>query len=123
MFESNQNPYQLPRDAVWFITGCSSGIGEGLAQFIAKTSNRVVATARNPTSMSNIPEGSNVLKLKVDVTSMKSIDAAFDSALERFGRIDVVVNNAGFVIQSQAISKTPRADLDQKKAVYQLIWT
>lgn len=98
MFDINNDPYHLPKDAVWFITGCSSGIGEGLAQYIAETSNRVVATARNPASMSNIPDSSNVLKLKLDVTSIESIDSAFDSTLQKFGRIDVVVNNAGYTL-------------------------
>ena len=98
MFDPNNNPYHLPKDAVWFITGCSSGIGEGLAQYIAETSNRVVATARNPASMSNIPNKPNVLKLKLDVTSTESISAAFDTTLQKFGRIDVVVNNAGYTL-------------------------
>ena len=98
MFEPNDNPYELPKDAVWFITGCSSGIGEGLAQYVAGTSNRVVATARNPASMPNIPDKSNVLKLKLDVTSIESINAAVDTTLQKFGRIDVVVNNAGYTL-------------------------
>lgn len=43
--------YQLPADAVWFITGCSSGIGKALAQHIAsKPAHRLVATARNPST-------------------------------------------------------------------------
>jgi NAD(P)-dependent dehydrogenase (short-subunit alcohol dehydrogenase family) len=98
MFDSNNAPYHLPEDAVWFITGCSSGIGEGLAQYVAKTSNRVVATARNPASMSDIPNGSGVLKLKLDVTSLESIESAFSQSLATFGRIDVVVNNAGYTL-------------------------
>lgn len=98
MFDSNNTPYHLPKDAVWLITGCSSGIGEGLAQYIADTSNRVVATARDPVSMSNIPDRPNVLKLKLDVTSVESIDAAIDATLKQWSRIDVVVNNAGYTL-------------------------
>ena len=98
MFEPSNNPYSLPKDAVWFITGCSSGIGEGLAQYVAETSNRVVATARNPASMSNIPNKPNVLKLTLDVTSMESINAAFNDTTQKFGRIDVIVNNAGYTL-------------------------
>jgi NAD(P)-dependent dehydrogenase (short-subunit alcohol dehydrogenase family) len=98
MFDSNNTTYHLPKDAVWFITGCSSGIGEGLAQYIAKTTNRVIATARKPASMSKIPDGPNVLKLKVDVTSIDSIQSAFSESLAAFGRIDVVVNNAGYTL-------------------------
>ncbi|KAI1800832.1 NAD(P)-binding protein [Daldinia bambusicola] len=90
--------YTLPDDAVWFITGCSSGMGQALAQYIATThpSQRVVATARNPSSLSAIPDGPNVLKLSLDVTSIPSINAAFDATLARYARVDVVVNNAGY---------------------------
>jgi NADP-dependent 3-hydroxy acid dehydrogenase YdfG len=98
MFDSNNTPYHLPKDAVWFITGCSSGIGEGLAQYITETTNRVVATARKPASMSKIPDGPNVLKLKLDVTSIDSIESAFSESLAAFGHIDVVVNNAGYTL-------------------------
>ena len=98
MSDPNNASYHLPGDAVWFITGCSSGIGEGLAQYIAKTSNRVVATARNPASLSKIPDAPNVLKVKLDVTSIDSVESAFTESLAAFGRIDVVVNNAGYTL-------------------------
>ncbi|TGJ81246.1 hypothetical protein E0Z10_g7529 [Xylaria hypoxylon] len=91
-------PYHLPSDAVWFITGCSSGIGQALAQLIAQTSNRVVATARKLSDLSSIPINERVLKLELDVTSLASIDAALDATLKKFGRIDVVVNNAGYTL-------------------------
>ncbi|KAI1649582.1 uncharacterized protein F4817DRAFT_25944 [Daldinia loculata] len=92
-------PYNLPDNAVWFVTGCSSGIGQGLAQYIAtkKPSQRVVATARNPASLSDIPDGPNVLKLALDVTSVPSIDAAFD----------IVVNNAGYNLTGDTESSPP----------------
>ena len=98
MEHPNTKPYNLPQDAVWFITGCSSGIGQSLAQHVAKTSNRVVATARNPDSLSGIPAADNVLKLALDVTSASSIDAALSATLAKFGRIDVLVNNAGYTL-------------------------
>ncbi|KAI5864223.1 NAD(P)-binding protein [Durotheca rogersii] len=102
-------PYILPPDAVWFITGCSSGIGEALAQHVAtKTpSNRVVATARNPAALSSIPDGPRVLKLALDVTSEAAIGAAFDAALARFGRVDVVINNAGYAVMGDAEASGP----------------
>ncbi|KAI1381499.1 NAD(P)-binding protein [Hypoxylon crocopeplum] len=103
--------YKLPADAVWFITGCSSGIGQAVAQHVAtKTpSQRVVATARNPASLAApaIPSGPNVLKLALDVTSEASINAAFEAALAHFGRVDVVVNNAGYNMMGDAEASPP----------------
>lgn len=81
------------------VTGCSSGIGQALAQYIAtKTSNRVVATARNINSLASIPDTPNVLKLALDVTSIPAVGSAIDSTLSKFGRIDIVVNNAGYTL-------------------------
>ncbi|KAI0393491.1 short-chain dehydrogenase [Xylariaceae sp. FL0594] len=111
MATPDAKPYRLPSDAVWFITGCSSGIGQALAQVILETSssNRVVATARKLSALSNLnlntnskrpdhdPDG-RILKHELDVTSRASIDAAFAATLERFGRVDVVVNNAGYTL-------------------------
>ncbi|OTA65245.1 short-chain dehydrogenase/reductase-like protein SDR [Hypoxylon sp. EC38] len=94
--------YDLPDDAVWFITGCSSGIGLALAKYIAteQPKQRVVATARNikslSDSVSDLPAALNVLKLDMDVTSIQSIRGAFNAAHACFGRLDVVVNNAGY---------------------------
>ncbi|KAF4976146.1 hypothetical protein FZEAL_7165 [Fusarium zealandicum] len=94
----NSKPYNLPSDAVWFVTGCSSGIGQSLAQLIAKTTNRVAATARSSVSLSEIPDGDNVLRLELDVTSSASIEAALAATIKQWGRIDVVVNNAGYTL-------------------------
>ncbi|KAI0903282.1 short-chain dehydrogenase [Ustulina deusta] len=94
----NTKPYHLPSDAVWFITGCSSGIGQALAQLVAQTSGRVVATARKSSALSDIPTQGNVLKLELDVTSTSSIDAALQATLNQFGRIDIIVNNAGYTL-------------------------
>jgi len=90
-------PYTLPKNAVWFITGCSSGIGYSLAEYlITKTPSRVVATARKPSTLSSLPDGPNILKLALDVTSEASIQAALSATLDKFSRIDVLVNNAGY---------------------------
>ncbi|KAL2024562.1 hypothetical protein VTK56DRAFT_7605 [Thermocarpiscus australiensis] len=92
-----KQPYSLPADAVWFITGCSSGIGKSLAQLVLSKGQRVVATARKLEDLSYLPDDSpNVLKLSVDVTSSQSVDNGVTAALARFGRLDVVVNNAGY---------------------------
>ncbi|KAI1095480.1 NAD(P)-binding protein [Rostrohypoxylon terebratum] len=102
-------PYILPADAVWFITGCSSGIGQALAQHIANktASQRVVATARNPASLSAIPDSPRVLKVALDVTVPSAIESAFDEAISCFGRVDIVVNNAGYNLMGDAEASPP----------------
>lgn len=80
------------------VTGCSSGIGQSLAQLITKYPNRIVATARNPATLSAIPDGANILKLALDVTSISSIEDALSQTLTKFGRIDILVNNAGYTL-------------------------
>jgi NAD(P)-dependent dehydrogenase (short-subunit alcohol dehydrogenase family) len=62
----------------------------------------VVATARSPAALSQIADGDNVLKLQLDVTSIPSIDAALKATLEKWGRIDIVVNNAGYSVAGEA---------------------
>ncbi|OBT82193.1 hypothetical protein VE02_09634 [Pseudogymnoascus sp. 03VT05] len=111
---SNPKPYHLPTDGVWFITGCSSGIGQSLARLIAKSPNRIVATARNPASLSAILDGANVLKLALDVTSTSSIEAALSETLTKFGRIDVVVNNAGYTL----VGDTEAAGNEESRALF-----
>ncbi|KAI0532221.1 retinol dehydrogenase 8 [Xylaria digitata] len=110
----NIAPYTLPHDAVWFITGCSSGIGAGLATRLAtQTTNRVVATARQVSALSYLEDDAqNVLKLALNVTSSEAIDAAFRKAVERFGRVDVVVNNAGYTIMGDTESSTAQEGRD-----------
>ncbi|KAI0424389.1 retinol dehydrogenase 8 [Xylaria sp. FL1042] len=89
--------YTLPADAVWFITGSSSGVGLALAQQIAShPTHRLVATARNSSRLYGLLSTSESVHIvDLDVTSESAIDAAMDSALSKFGRIDVMVNNAG----------------------------
>ena len=78
---------------VVLITGCSTGIGCDLAQHLAQCGYTVVATARNLTSLESLPAA---LKLALDVTRPETIQQAVGSTLEKFGRIDVLVNNAGY---------------------------
>jgi NAD(P)-dependent dehydrogenase (short-subunit alcohol dehydrogenase family) len=86
------------------VTGCSTGIGAALAQRVLETpGHRIVATARNPSTLSFLPDdGARVLKLALDVTSAEAVPAAFGAAIEAFGRIDVVVNNAGAILRADA---------------------
>ncbi|KAK4448488.1 hypothetical protein QBC34DRAFT_449562 [Podospora aff. communis PSN243] len=106
--ESKQQPYTLPDNAVWFITGCSSGIGKALAQLLLTKNQRIVATARKLEALSFLPSDSpSVLKLTLDVSSPASIDAAVASALAHFSRLDVVVNNAGYALYGDTENAPP----------------
>ena len=82
---------------VWLITGCSTGFGRELAKAALTRGYRVVVTARNPDDVRDIAAGHepNTLVLKLDVTKPDDIHGAVDATLSRFGRIDVLVNNAG----------------------------
>jgi NAD(P)-dependent dehydrogenase (short-subunit alcohol dehydrogenase family) len=79
---------------VWLITGCSSGFGRALADAALARGDRVVASARRVDTLSDLA-GENVLLQPLDVTQPDQVDGAVRAALDRFGRIDVLVNNAG----------------------------
>ena len=85
-------------DPVWLITGCSTGFGRELAKLILARGWRAVVTARDPAQAADIAEGhgDRVLVLPLDVTQRAQIDAVVTAAQQRFGRIDVLVNNAGY---------------------------
>ncbi|KUJ10439.1 short-chain dehydrogenase/reductase-like protein SDR [Mollisia scopiformis] len=107
----NTKPYNLPSDATWLITGCSSGIGRELATLIAnKPTQRLIATARKPCDLSYLPDGNpNILKLALDVTSVGSVNEAFTAASKHFGEdfhLDVVVNNAGYSLSGDTEGAT-----------------
>jgi len=84
-------------DKTWFITGCSTGFGRELAKLVLDRGHRCVVTARDPAKAEDIAKGREdcALVLQLDVTNPVEIEAATKSALKRFGRIDVLVNNAG----------------------------
>jgi len=75
---------------VWFVTGANSGLGRALAEAVLATGDRVVATARQAGGQ---PAGA--FPVRLDVTDPASVRAAVDAAIGEFGRIDVLVNNAG----------------------------
>ncbi|WP_143144182.1 oxidoreductase [Cytophaga hutchinsonii] len=82
---------------VWFITGCSTGFGRALASHVLSIGQQVVVTARKISDISDLIIGheSDVLALSLDVTKPDEIKNAVHKAIDRFGRIDVLVNNAG----------------------------
>lgn len=83
---------------VWFITGCSSGLGRALATRVLQHGHRAAVTARNPEQIKDIvsPYGKTALALRLDVTDAAQIEAAVAQAEQAFGAIDVLVNNAGY---------------------------
>src|ERR1700748_584773 len=83
---------------VWLITGSSRGLGRVFAQAPLEARQRVVATARNPLQLSDLVSdyGDRVRALALDVTSEAQARHAIDTAIETFGSLDVLVNNAGY---------------------------
>jgi NAD(P)-dependent dehydrogenase (short-subunit alcohol dehydrogenase family) len=84
-----------PEKPVWFITGCSTGFGRELAAQTLERGFRTVVTARQPEQVDELAARGEALVLKLDVTVQAQIDTAIKAAEEKFGGIDVLVNNAG----------------------------
>lgn len=83
----------------WFVTGASKGLGLSLVKRLLSTGNQVVATTRNTTALLDAlteEPTDNLLALSVDLTNDQSVNEAIGQAINRFGRLDVVVNNAGY---------------------------
>lgn len=81
---------------VWFITGAGRGMGVDIAKAALAAGNAVVATARDADAVTKaVGKADNLLAVELDVTSSSDAEAAVEAAVERFGRIDVLVNNAG----------------------------
>ena len=91
-------------EKIWFITGSSRGLGRSLTEAVLKTGAKVAATARNPQQLDDLKEkyGAQILPLTLDVTDPKQIENAVNQTIKAFGRIDVLVNNAGFGITGAA---------------------
>jgi NAD(P)-dependent dehydrogenase (short-subunit alcohol dehydrogenase family) len=87
---------------VWFITGCSTGFGRSLAARVLASGAQAVLTARDPASLADLAQagGSRCLTLALDVRDAGQAREAVRQAEQRFGRIDVLVNNAGYGYQA-----------------------
>lgn len=87
---------------VWFITGCSTGFGRELAKLVIGRGGRAVVTARDRAKVADLADGAEdrVLARSLDVTDAGQIAASVGAAKGKFGRIDVLVNNAGYGYQS-----------------------
>jgi NAD(P)-dependent dehydrogenase (short-subunit alcohol dehydrogenase family) len=86
---------------VWFITGCSTGFGRELAKLTLERGWPTIVTARDKSRLADLVEGyDNALAVDLDVTDQHQIEAAVKAAEDKFGRIDVLVNNAGYGYQA-----------------------
>jgi NAD(P)-dependent dehydrogenase (short-subunit alcohol dehydrogenase family) len=88
------------QDRVWLITGCSTGFGRELVLAALAAGDRVMATARRPETLADLAElgKGRVSTAALDVTDPASVEAAVQATLAVFGRIDVLVNNAGSLV-------------------------
>ena len=85
-------------DKVWLVTGSASGLGRNIAEAVLESGDRLVATARDPRRLDDLVNKfvGRVRAVSLDVADESAAQAAVQVALGAFGRLDVVVNNAGF---------------------------
>jgi NAD(P)-dependent dehydrogenase (short-subunit alcohol dehydrogenase family) len=97
---------------VWFITGASSGFGRAFAEYALSQGYSVVVAARSTTKLAEIEriDPSRVLAVGLDVNDPAQVSRAAEETLRRFGRIDVLINNAGYGIVG-AVEETPEQEL------------
>lgn len=107
---SKEGIYYMTKSKVIVITGASSGIGEATAKVMAKDGAKLVLGARRENLLQNIVEeveqlGGEAVYAVTDVTDVEQVENLAELAIERFGRIDVWINNAGIMPQSLLIQK------------------
>jgi NAD(P)-dependent dehydrogenase (short-subunit alcohol dehydrogenase family) len=110
---------------VWFITGCSKGFGRIWAEAALERGDQVTATARDAATLEPLAEkyGDDVLTLALDVQDMDADTAAVKTTHEKFGHLDVVVNNAGYGLFGAVEEVSPEQARDQIETnVFGAIW-
>ena len=81
---------------VWMITGASRGFGAEISKAVLATGDKVIASARKVEGLDHLSDSENLFKVALDVTNEEQVIKAVNSAVKKFGRIDVLVNNAGY---------------------------
>lgn len=99
-------------NTVWFITGASSGFGKALTEYAVSQGYSVVATARRKAKLEALAASApqQILPIQMDVTDRDQIKQAITQAIAHFGKIDVLINNAGYGIVG-ALEETPEGEL------------
>lgn len=107
---------QKEANKVWFITGASRGFGRVWTDAALQRGDKVAATARNVASLAALKEkyGNNVLTLELDVTKPEQVKAAVTQAHAHFGRLDIVLNNAGYSL----VGTIEEASANEVRAMY-----
>ena len=102
---------------IWFITGASRGFGRVWTEAALQRGDQVAATARQLASIADLTQkyGANVLPLELDVTNPEQVKTAVAQAHAHFGRLDVVLNNAGYSL----VGTVEEASLDEIRAMYE----
>ncbi|NMH28249.1 SDR family NAD(P)-dependent oxidoreductase [Flavobacterium silvaticum] len=105
------------KEKVWFITGSSRGFGKVWTQAALERGDKVAATARNLSGISHMKEqfGDNVLTLELDVTNPEQVKTTVQQAYDHFGRLDIVLNNAGYSL----VGTIEEAKPEEIRALYE----
>lgn len=123
MIHQNENPglpagqTAVTSPKVWFITGASRGFGRVWAEAALSRGDKVAATARRPETIADLKQkyGDNVLTLELDVTKSAQAKEAVERAHAHFGRLDIVLNNAGYSL----VGTIEEAGADEIRALYE----
>src|ERR1700757_3414436 len=85
-------------DKVWLVTGSASGLGRNIAEAVLESGDLLVATARDPLRLDDLVQkyGDQIRTAPLDVADEDAAKAAVQTAVAAFGRLDIVVNNAGY---------------------------
>ncbi len=100
VIKSNKIKTQIMSSKVWFVTGASKGMGLALVKLLLSTGYKVAATSRNVEELEKQVGGpnKNLLPLQINIASDREVKEALQRTVETFGKLDVVVNNAGYAI-------------------------